>query len=273
MKCKNCGAEIKLGSTVCEHCNNIPNKRKSKSITKIFTTVVIACILVMIILTVSLFGSDIFSTFYNDDTTISTEQEIPKNTTTLSGQIVSCDKNGIVSVKYMSATYKNIKIKDKDLINWLAETDKSLDGESVMFSTDSDGNISELALSSNGFYIMSKEADKYIAYRDNTIISFTSKQQLDVDQYYEGYFKYPDLNLYFSDKKYQMNVEFSNLVCDNKEITTEKDYYTNEDIMVYKISAGGIWYYCSKDTYASIEAGGSLDDYYLYSNPAFIAPK
>ncbi len=60
--------------------------------------------------------------------------------------------------------------------------------------------------------------------------------------------------------------------CEDKESEACKEYYTGEEITVYKIFVDGAGYYCSKETYDSVEIDDLLNGYEIYPNqePAFI---
>lgn len=47
------------------------------------------------------------------------------------------------------------------MIEWTNDTDRKLDAVEICFETDGNGDISELGLLSSGFFIMSKEEERY----------------------------------------------------------------------------------------------------------------
>lgn len=292
MKCKSCGAEIKEGNSVCEYCGSAVERTAArphiiikdsehpvKSVVRVIGKVIIAlaCIwAVLIIITlVGVLNSNVIKNGYEHSSSVnhaydemSSEQtsdsyKMPKNETGLIGQVISCDRQGVALIEYQGHTYAGIKILDKDLIDWINDTDRSIDTVEICFATNAKGDICELGLLSSGFFIMEKEGDCYIAVRDEQVISFTSMLQLETGHYYGGYFSYPDMKLYSGEEKSLLTLTYMDAKCDNKENVTRQEYYTGENITVYKIQAKGEWYYCDKDTYEAIQAGDSLKGYEL----------
>ena len=145
----------------------------------------------------------------------------------------------------------------------------------ICFTTDEKGDISELGLSSADFFIMGQEGDRYTAVRDGDIISFTSSIPLLTDCCYSGYFSYPDMRLYQGERIDLLPFYYMDPKCTDKETAVEQDFYTGEDITVYKILTIEKWHYCSKETYDAIQIGDILKDYELYdsSNLTFIIKK
>lgn len=289
MKCKFCGAEIKEGSNVCEYCDSevergIPemqtvirdNGSPAKGILGVIGKVIIAlaCIWAVVILVtmIIVFNSDAFKNTYQYSTNTDTVYDMPKNETGLTGQIINCDKKGAAAIDYEGHTYEDVKILDQDLIEWVNETDRSLDTVEICFSTDEKGDICELGLRSADFFIVAKEGNRYIAIRDDQVISFTSTMPLEAEHYYSGYFSYPDLCLYLGEEKSHLSMSYMDPKCDDKESVTQQEYYTGEDITIYKVLVEEKWYYCSKETYDAIEVGDLLNGYEICANqePAFI---
>lgn len=132
-----------------------------------------------------------------------------------------------------------------------------------------------MGLLSADFFIFAEEDSHYIAVRDGDVISFTSSAPLETDCYYGGYFSYPDLQYYWGQEKSAFSMTYMNPQCDDKESTIEQDYYTGEDITVYKVLVGENWHYCSKETFDSVQPGDSLDEYTICANEglAFIVKK
>lgn len=291
MKCKFCGAEIKEGNRICDYCGsaveNIPSEdqngtknagRSSKGIARIIAKVIIilACIwaVVLILTTVIVLNSKAFLNTYDNSLGTKTD-EIPKNETGLTGRVISYSEKGIVSIEYDGETFENIRILDKDLTDWLNETGRNIDNVGICFTTDEKGDISELGLSSADFFIMGQKGDRYTAVRDGDIISFTSSIPLLTDCCYSGYFSYPDMHLYQGERIDLLPFYYMDPKCTDKETAVEQDFYTGEDITVYKILTIEKWHYCSKETYDAIQIGDILKDYELYdsSNLTFIIKK
>lgn len=283
MKCKFCGAEIKDGSRICDYCGSEAEKatadnrtiirntgNSAQSIIGIIAKVIIAlaCIFAVffIIFAIVVFNSDAFKNTY-EYTTSTRADKILQNETKLIGQIISCDEKGIVSLEYNGHTYDNIKILDKELIDWLNENNRSIDTVGICFSTDKSGNISELGLLSADFFITEQDGDRYTAVRNGDGISFTSSIPLETGCCYSGYFSYPDMRLYQKEETFYSSYRIMDSKCTDKESTTQQDAYTGKDITVYKICTWEKWYYCSKELYDAIQIDDSLDDYNLYDTP------
>lgn len=290
MRCKFCGAEIKEGHNTCEYCGSTVERNTSqvqtttkdvikpaRSIVGIIIKgiIILACIwaVVVVISLIVVFNSDVFKEYYEYSSSTYTTYKMPRNEKNLTGQIVCCDKNGVAIIEYQGHTYEDVAILDKSLIKWINDTDRKLDTIEICFATDENGDISELGLLSADFFIMAKEEKRYLAIRDSHVISFTSETPLEEEHYYGGYFSYPDLRLYSSEEKTPLSMAYMDPKCENKESIDCKEYYTGEEITVYKIMMEGKWYYCNKATYDTVEIGDQLNGYEVYPNqvPAFIA--
>lgn len=277
MKCKFCGAEVKKGSSVCEYCGseieraasgNRPDKKgsggpsKSKTVARVIIALAGIWAVTMVVVTIAVLNSDAFKhiqAMRRDDT-----YGMPRGETGLTGRIVSCDETGTASIKYDDEIYENVKILDKELIDWVNETDRSLDLVDICFATDEKGDICELGLSSAIFFVMEKEDGRYIGIRDGQVISFTSSVTLEAGRCYDGYFSYPDLRLYWGKEKIFMARTFFDPQCSKKESVAEQEPYTGEEITVYRILVDGRWYYCCEETYDAIQEGDMLNEYDMY---------
>lgn len=283
MKCKFCGAEIKEGSKICDYCGSEAERTTAENRTIMRNTgnsaryvigiiakviIALACVFAVffIVFAIVVFNSDAFKNTY-EYTTNTKAGKILQNETKLIGQIISCDEKGIVSLEYNGHVYDNVKILDKELIDWLNETDRSLDTVGICFSTDENGNISELGLLSADFFIMEKDGERYTAIRNGDGISFVSSIPLETGCCYGGYFSYPDMRLYQEEETYYSSYHAMDSKCSDKESITQQDAYTGKDITVYKICITGKWYYCTKELYDAIQIGDSLSDYNLYNTP------
>lgn len=292
MKCKFCGAEIKEGSNICDYCDSEvetdgsemqtiirDSRNSSKGILSVIGKVIIAllciCPVVIVVSMIIVFNSDAFKNTYEYSASTDAVYDIPKNETGLAGQIITCDKKGVALIKYKDHTYEDVKILDKDLIEWVNDTERSLDTVGIRFSTDEKGDISELGLQSTGFFIIAKEGERYIAVRDEQVISFTSSTPLETGRYYSGYFSYPDMYLYWGQEESPLALTYMDPKCNDKESVTEQEYYTREDITVYKVFVEEKWYYCSKETYDAVQVGDLLNEYEICANQelAFIVKK
>lgn len=291
MRCKFCGADIREGHNVCEYCGSAVERNTSaaqrnikpaRSIVGMICKgiIILACVwgAVVVISLIVVLNSDVFKDNYDNYAstyTTYTTYEMPRDEKNLIGQIISCDKNGVAVIEYRYHTYEDVAILDKSLIEWINDTERKLDSVEICFATDGKGNISELGLLSADFFVMEKEEERYLAVRDSQVISFTSVTPLEEEHYYGGYFSYPDLRLYSVEEKDPMSMTYMEPKCEDKESAAGKEYYTGEEITVYKIYVAGKWFYCSKETYDSVEIGDLLDEYKMYSfqEPAFIVRK
>lgn len=93
------------------------------------------------------------------------------------------------------------------------------------------------------------------------MISFSSEIPLETGRYYGGYFSYPNLRFYQGEEKQSLEITYMDPKCDDKESRVEQEYYTAEEITVYRVSVEGKWYYCSKETYDAISIGDMLNEY------------
>ncbi|MBD5444134.1 MAG: zinc ribbon domain-containing protein [Lachnospiraceae bacterium] len=289
MRCKFCGAEVKDGASTCEYCGSEVEKHKSVDQTLIRDDkkpyrvvigmiikgiIILTCIwaVVVIISLIVVLNSDVFKDNYKEYKNTYNSYGIPRNENELIGQIISCDKNGIATIEYKGHTYEDVAILDKTLIKWINDTNRKLDEVEICFATDKNGDISELGLLLSGFFIISKEEVRYLAIRDSHVISFTSETPLEEECYYIGYFSYPDMSLYSVEEESLFSMAYMDPKCEDKESVVVKEFYTGEEINVYKILVNGKWYCCSKNTYDTIQIDDMLSEYKLYPNqePAFI---
>lgn len=292
MRCKFCGAEIKEGHSNCEYCGSAVeknasaaqshttaswnNKRPGKSIIGMICKgiIILACVwgVVVVISLIVVLNSDVFKENYDHYSSTAAAYEIPRDEKNLTGQIINCDKKGAAVIEYQGHTYEDVAILDKSLIKWVNDTDRNLDGIEIRFTTDAKGDISELGLLSADFFVMAREEGRYLAVRDSHVISFTSETPLEEEHYYGGYFYYPDMRLYAVEEKEPWSISYMDPKCEDKESEVCKEYYTGEEITVYKIFVDGKGYCCSKGTYDSVEIGDLLNGYEIYPNqePAFI---
>lgn len=283
MKCKFCGAEIEPGSNVCKYCDSEiervisevqtpvrDDKDSLKSILIVIGKVIVAlaCVgaVLLVVTMIVVLNSDAFKNTYRYSSNTNASLDIPKNETELTGKIISCDQKGVASILYQGHTYENIKILDKALIDWLNDTDRTIDGVEIRFATDAEGNVSELGLLSANFFIVSQNENHYFAIREGQVISFTALTPLKTDHYYSGYFSYPDLSLYWCEETHLLALTSMDPKCTDKKCSTEQEYYTGADITVYQVYVNHRWYYCSQETYDAIQIDDLLKDYTLYTD-------
>lgn len=239
--------------------------------------IILACIwaAVGVVSLVVVINSDVFKNNYEYPASTKSAYGMPQNEKNLIGQIITCDKNGVAAIEYQGHTYEDVVILDESLIEWINDTDRKLDAVEICFATDGNGDISELGLLSEDFFVIAKEEERYLAIRNSHVISFTSAATLEEEHYYGGYFSYPDMRLYSMEEKSLLSISYMDPKCEDKESVICKEYYTGEEITIYKIMTEGKWYYCNKETYETVETGDLLKEYEMYPNqvPAFIAGK
>lgn len=286
MRCRFCGAEVKEGNRVCEYCGSAVEKETSGartiirdsgkphgSIAKVIckSIIILACIWAAVIITslIVVLNSDVLKDHYEYMADTDAAYGLPRNERELTGKVISCDNKGVALIEYEGSSYENVKILDEALITWLHDTNRTLDTVGICFTTDENGDISELGLLSSGFFIVAEEEGRYIAIRDGNVISFTSKTPLETECYYGGYFSYPDIRLYSAEEESLMNMSYMDPKCENKESTLMQEYYTGEEIAVYKILVKGQWYYCSKETYDAVGIDDLLNEYQMYTDDGF----
>lgn len=291
MRCEFCGAQIKEESNVCEYCGSTVERTEPKiqtiikdsgkprgNIVRVIckSIIVLVCIwaVVVIVSLIVVLNSDVFKEHYaySTDTGMTYGYGLPGNETELTGKIVSCDSEGTASIEYEDYTYEDVKILDNALITWINDTDRTLDTVGICFATDGNGNISELGLLSPDFFVIAKDSTRYIAIRNDDVISFTAEMPLETECYYSGYFSYPDMRLYAAEEESPFAMSYMDPKCEDKVSVSMQESYTGEEITVHKILVKGNWCYCSRETYDAVETGDLLNGYEIYSNqtPAFI---
>lgn len=287
MKCRFCGAEIREGSNICEYCGSEMERtvqhrtiiREIKSpaggVVRTVGRVVVALAgifaLVIVVTLVVVLNSDVFKENYKAVSDMSggtprletAQNKLPGNETDLMGTVITCDDRGAASIEYDDALYSDIDILDEDLMEWLHDTGRSIDGVGIRFATDKEGDICELGLLSSDFFILEKYNNCYIAARDEQLISFTSEITLETGRCYGGYFSYPDMRLYWGEEQEPFSMTHMDARCEQKKSETGREYYTGEEMTVYKIMTEGTWYYCTKETYELVQEGGLLNEYQL----------
>ncbi len=298
MKCQYCGAEIPKGQSVCPYCDSeadtetagfveIPYGEKeydaswndrhtqtAKTIGSVIVKIVIALIVAWVVIIIAslifISQTDSFSDAWNAAGSYGLQSNMPSDANGLIGAIESYNADGTVSINYDGIIYNGIKILDTELIQWLNETGRTLDGTEILFDTDENGNIETIAMSSQMFIILSKESDLYTACRGDQLILFTSDISLKADVCYTGYFSYPALRLVSVKQTSALPLVFMDLKCEEKRCAATDDPYSEEEITVYQIRSGGQWFYCSKEIYDTLEEGDVLSGYKFYDEPPCI---
>lgn len=173
------------------------------------------------------------------------------------GVISDFDFNGELVITYNDNEYA-ANLADADLLSWLKQRGSSLENVDVLFSTDSDGNITSLAMLSDTFYVLEKQNDNYVVLRGEDVFFSTSNIPLDVNNYYEGYFSYPDINVHSATLHNGNGYFLLDAVCEEKAIQTISDRYTKEEISLPMIRIDSDWYYCSQQLYDTCTEGSVI---------------
>lgn len=296
MRCRFCGAEVKEESGVCEYCGSAvekpaPEEKKERQDRPVKSTVhnvvsVIAkgivalagiwAVLIVVVLIVVLNSDSIKNVHQYTEDSNAIYQEPSKqaqedsarkpkrNAAGLAGIVITCDEDGAASIECEEEYYNRVQILDKELIEWLNDTGRSIDTVGIRFATDKNGDIREIGLLSTDFFILERNGERYTAARDDQIVSFTSAEPLEAGSYYGGYFSYPDMRLYYGEKKSPSAMTYMDLQCEGRESKKEQEYYTEEGIATYRIKTRGKWYYCSREVYDAVQEGDSLEGYQIY---------
>lgn len=296
MRCRFCGAEVKEGNNVCEYCGSAVEKAAPErkrdgqgkssphSVVSVITKGIVALAaifaLFIVVMLIVVLNSEPFKDAYQhvessnavyqktaqDD---SARNKLKRNAKGLVGTVITNDEEGVASIECEDAYYYHVQILDKDLIEWLNDTERSIDSVGIRFATDENGDIREIGLLSSDFFILDKNGERYTAIRDEQIISFTSTETLEMGGYYGGYFSYPNMRLYYGEKKSPFAMTYMDLQCEGRESAAGQEYYTGEEITVYRILTQGKWHYCSREVYDAVKEGDSLEGYQIYDEGEF----
>lgn len=287
MKCQYCGAEIKKGNTVCEYCGSAVDNIKETSdseagdngraeairiVSRVIYRIIVVLVIagaVMIFAVLPIVIKDRASLDYGKTASLS----IPNSEENLTGIVASYSEQGILSIKYDGNTYDNITVLDQELIDWLNETGRTLEGIEIQFATDEKGNIEKLAMLSEVFLILAEDSGYYTACRRDQIIRFTSDVPLEMNSLYCGYFCYPKLHLMSARQESPLSHTYMDPRCESKKSVTVKDAYSEEELTVYMLCSAEKWYYCNHDIYETVQEGDSLEDYLYYDEPPCITLK
>lgn len=147
------------------------------------------------------------------------------------------------------------KLTDETLLAWLNENDRTIDGVGVLFNTDSDGNVTSLALSSHTFFVIQQDNAKYLVLRQGDVFSTTSDVPLEVGNFYDGYFNYPSLNAHVVTSNSGNGYLPFDPVSEAKVMQNFTDPYTGEEYSLPMIYVKDAWYHCSQEIYDACTVG------------------
>ncbi|MCM1222554.1 MAG: zinc ribbon domain-containing protein [Lachnospiraceae bacterium] len=271
MKCPSCGAEVQE-NTRCEYCGSFIgqsayedtydrtqdfiNKRLAAANKRIIKMILFAAILLTFVSSIGLLVSFRFPigsapvppvSDSTSDHSINSSAGV-KSATDIYGNVASFGYDGSITVTCDGSSFRT-KLTDVKLLQWLKDTNRSIEGVNILFSTDASGQIHEIALSSAVFFVLEKREDRYTILRDADFLSVSSDVSLSPGSFYSGYFHYPDVNVHTAVPEDVFTTALFNPVCDEKRETAVSDYYTGESLTCYQIRIGSGWYYCAKDFY------------------------
>ncbi|MBQ8189621.1 MAG: zinc ribbon domain-containing protein [Lachnospiraceae bacterium] len=286
MKCPNCGAEVAPNSN-CEYCGayveeaanhakDFINQRMMSAGKNIVRMVLFVVIFLTIILVIGLVGfSKLADKAFSDNSDyesshggFTTESDVGdiRSLTDAEGIVRSYSYDGRMDVEYDGEIYST-KLKDEVFLKWTEETGRNITGVGIEFSTDANGDVTEIAMLSATFYVLAEQDNTYLILREEDVFVATSKPLLEQGYFYEGYCTYPKVNVHSAlttDVSGQMLMDPT---CDEKRELSTADFYTDEEVVVWQIRMGTEWYYCSKELYDFCEEGTRIEaDVYRVSD-------
>ena len=286
MKCPNCGAEVPSNAN-CEYCgsyveeaaNNTKdfiNQRMMSAGKNIVRMVLFVVIFLIVILMIGLVGfSKLANKAFSDNpdyesshggfTTESDAGDIC-SLTDAEGIVRSYSYDGRIDVEYDGEIYTTT-LKDKAFLQWTEETGRNITGVGIEFSTDANGDMTEIAMLSATFYVLAEQDDTYLILREGDIFVATSEPLLEQGYFYEGYCTYPEVNVHSAMTTDMSGQMLMDPTCDEKRELSTADFYTDEEVVVWQIRMGTEWYYCSKELYDLCEEGIQIEaDVYRISD-------
>ncbi|MBQ4284405.1 MAG: zinc ribbon domain-containing protein, partial [Lachnospira sp.] len=196
MKCRNCGAIVNAETMICEYCGSKhePKKERKKVNSKVGSTLGIAITIIVVaavffvILPVAL----VMWSFGTDDSGQQKQEylgeRLPKAGTDLVGVMGDCTTKGVTTIYYNDESYKDVKILDSEFIKWMEKDAVNPKGKSIMFSTDENGDITNVYIREYDFVVMYRTGNTYVAFReDDKVMTFETDMELEVDSWYTGY--------------------------------------------------------------------------------------
>lgn len=243
-----------LGDTV-KQVATPENKRIFKKILISITIAVIVIFLLSLIFVFSAFRSAFsfmseMSDLHTDTTPVTVQKSKPdaRSLTDEKANVKHLDSDGNLTLSYDGEEFES-KLIDETLLRWLNDHDHSLDGVDVLFTTDAEGNVTSLAMSSQTFFVLDRQEENYLILRGGDVFRSTADIPLDSGTFYGGYFNYPALNAHVVFSETGNGYSMFDPMCNAKEIQLISDCYTGEDIPVPMICIDDTWYYCSKEVY------------------------
>lgn len=185
------------------------------------------------------------------------------------GTVENYNPDGSVILGYGYRDYET-KILDEELLTFLNENNKSITGVDVLFTTDQEGQLTELYLASAPFHVVEATGDGYICVRGGQFLTIRTEEELDSGFCYEGYLSYPDMEVKQLRDNGKNGYSPYGIKCEDKRIKSKKDLGTGEDVSAYQILTNGEWLYCDKATYEATEIEDDLGKYTKDSANSFL---
>ncbi len=183
----------------------------------------------------------------------------------VSGTVTNYHDDGTITIEYDYEDY-NTSISDQTLVDWLEETGRTLDGYEVIFSTDSEGCISSIAMPSDMFCVIGQTDDTYLILRGDQVFTAKSDVRLELNSFYTGYISYPDITIRQVSYDNEYGYTLFDPECTNKEIATVTDQYSGEEILVPSVCIRNKWYYCTQELYDKCIVGEIVSEDLSYSS-------
>lgn len=289
MKCPYCGAEVKPNS-YCEYCGSFVkeasdpsyttdqtkeecekllnetedfiNKRLFSANKRIIKMVLFAALVIAVILPLASvnFFKHTTSTSSDYDSQLSAKEEDMislHSLTNAKGTILEFHYDGRVTIEYNGDTYST-RITDTELLEWMELTGRNPQGVGTEFTTNSDGDILSMALSSDTFFVAEQENGIYLIIRDDYIFKATAKPDIQPGGFYDGYMNYPNINIHSATPAPPANHTLFSPVCEGKQVKTVSDAYTEEELSLCQIRIDDEWYYCCRELYDLCEEDVSI---------------
>ena len=173
------------------------------------------------------------------------------------GMVGHLDEDGSMTLIY-EGNECDTMLLDETLLDWLNNHNHSLDTVGVLFTTDSEGNVTSLAMSSDTFYVLQQQDKQYLVLRSGDVFRTCSEVPLETGSYYNGYFNYPVLNVHSATEEDGDGYSVFDPTCDAKEMRFFTDPYTGEELAVPMIYMEDMWYYCTQELYDACTEGKVL---------------
>lgn len=247
-----------------ETIKRVSSPENKRTLKKLLITLCVIIIIPVICYVIFLFYAlwssfSVFDDLYGTDNT-SEEITSTYNICSLTDQkatVKQFDDDGSMVLAYEGREYHTI-LKDDILLSWLNNHSHTLEGVGVLFTTDSEGDVISLAMSSETFYVLSRDGENYMILRNDQVFSSTSDVPLEVGNFYDGYFNYPNLNAHAATDNAGNGYSHFAPNCDAKEMQTFQDSYTDAEYSLPMIYMDDTWFHCSQKLYDACTEGKEI---------------